>query len=758
VAALVADAPVQRVLDRLERVRVNGAAWITGCPAHDDREPSLSVAVGDDGRVLIHCHAGCPTEAVVAAIGLEMHHLFDRDDGASAPTPHAGPPRPSIKLTEASLESLQARLDDALLARLEEVRGWRPKVVRALGLGFDDAGRIVIPYRDATGALVGVSRYAPNPARRNGRPKMLADSGSRREVFPPPEMLPMRDDWLFIAEGEPDAVRLLSCGIAAVAIPGVQGWDSRWRDRFAGRRLCLVFDCDPPGRTAAARVAADLAPVAADVRVLDLDSTRDDGFDVTDFLRGALTEGERAQGRRILMQSAAAAAAVVPTVANAGDGDATADISEGGPFALPLDQFIAAESGAPAALIGDVDDVILPRAGFLLLGGRGGRGKTTLSIEAALHLASGVEWLGLAVPQPLRVLILENEGPREPFRQKLAAKRATWPCGLSGAVFVHVHSWGCFTLKDSEKRRRLREFVEAEQIDLVVGDPLDLLGLDGVGSPEDTRVFLEHMKEIGLFDDVAWWLIHHLRKDRSTDELDELSGAWGGRPDAVLVLDALDDDRARLSFPKVRWGRSGRRPALILSFDRDREAFSFVCEEGDDERDLQTEIAELLGADPARWLTAKEIAAPKTRTTKPGIGANVDSVKATLGQHAERFELRTGDAAKEVSRSPSATVWQLRKVTQTAKSLESPSDSRGELDLTDSVTPPIRESPESSQVTLAAPADSGLQVATAERTLDEALHDPALYEELITPYVSPVAGSGVPVVAPANSDTSGAGA
>jgi putative DNA primase/helicase len=47
------------------------------CPGHDDRTPSLSVHKGANGRVLLKCHGGCPTEKVVAALGLTMADLFD---------------------------------------------------------------------------------------------------------------------------------------------------------------------------------------------------------------------------------------------------------------------------------------------------------------------------------------------------------------------------------------------------------------------------------------------------------------------------------------------------------------------------------------------------------------------------------------------------------------------------------------------------------------------------------------------------------
>ena len=48
--------------------RWHGADGVARCPAHDDREPSLSVRDGDDGRLLTFCHAGCPPEAVWAAL------------------------------------------------------------------------------------------------------------------------------------------------------------------------------------------------------------------------------------------------------------------------------------------------------------------------------------------------------------------------------------------------------------------------------------------------------------------------------------------------------------------------------------------------------------------------------------------------------------------------------------------------------------------------------------------------------------------
>ena len=51
-------------LDRLGGVRKAGSDYKALCPAHADKNPSLSVSEGDDGRVLVKCFAGCTFEDI----------------------------------------------------------------------------------------------------------------------------------------------------------------------------------------------------------------------------------------------------------------------------------------------------------------------------------------------------------------------------------------------------------------------------------------------------------------------------------------------------------------------------------------------------------------------------------------------------------------------------------------------------------------------------------------------------------------------
>jgi hypothetical protein len=45
-----------------------GTAWMARCPAHDDRNASLSIRDSDNGKVLVRCHAGCDQVQVITKL------------------------------------------------------------------------------------------------------------------------------------------------------------------------------------------------------------------------------------------------------------------------------------------------------------------------------------------------------------------------------------------------------------------------------------------------------------------------------------------------------------------------------------------------------------------------------------------------------------------------------------------------------------------------------------------------------------------
>ena len=73
------QSPIDLVLSLLpSRPKRSSGGYVVKCPAHDDRSPSLSISTGRDGRVLLKCFAGCSTESVLDALGLNWRDLFPR--------------------------------------------------------------------------------------------------------------------------------------------------------------------------------------------------------------------------------------------------------------------------------------------------------------------------------------------------------------------------------------------------------------------------------------------------------------------------------------------------------------------------------------------------------------------------------------------------------------------------------------------------------------------------------------------------------
>ena len=68
---------VDALLTQLDRVRARGTdKWHARCPAHADHNPSLTIRVADDGRILMHCFSGCEIGEICAALSIRIADLF----------------------------------------------------------------------------------------------------------------------------------------------------------------------------------------------------------------------------------------------------------------------------------------------------------------------------------------------------------------------------------------------------------------------------------------------------------------------------------------------------------------------------------------------------------------------------------------------------------------------------------------------------------------------------------------------------------
>jgi hypothetical protein len=248
---------------------------------------------------------------------------------------------------------------------------------------------------------------------------------------------------------------------------------------------------------------------------------------------------------------------------------------------VTVGEFIARKpDGDLVPLVGSDQGPVIAPASLTLVAGKASAGKTTWAVDLILHAAAGEPYCGLAFPRPLRTLVIENEGPREGFRQKLEARLPHGPSGESLRVWDDPRRWGMVRVSDDVTLEQLVAVIEQHQIDLVVSDSLTRFGMRGNGTPEETRDFVHLLVQAGLGRNVAFLILVHTRTrtEDGEDELEQLAGAWAPHADTIVMLKKLSGNRARLSYPKTRWAR-GTVPASILSFDPDSETFTLVATE-----------------------------------------------------------------------------------------------------------------------------------------------------------------------------------
>jgi len=236
------------ILPLLKGVKRSGAGWMAICPAHEDRKASLSINKGDDGRILMHCHAGCSNDAIVDKMGLSLRDLM--------PTSGNGNPA--------------------------------------------DNGKSIIvatyDYRDEQGKLLyQICRMQPKTFRQR-KPRQdggweWSTKGVRKLPYHLPE-LQVADprDIVYITEGEKDVENLVKLGFVATCNSGGAGkWRPEFNEYLRGRRVVVLPDKDTPGRKHAQQIASNLQGIAAEIKVVELPGT---GKDVSDWLDACGTAEE----------------------------------------------------------------------------------------------------------------------------------------------------------------------------------------------------------------------------------------------------------------------------------------------------------------------------------------------------------------------------------------------------------------------------------------------------------------------------------
>jgi 5S rRNA maturation endonuclease (ribonuclease M5) len=211
------------------------------CPGHEDKRASLSISIGDDGRVLLNCKAGCKTADIVAALGLSMRDLFPQ----SSATGNGG-----------SSKRIAATYD----------------------------------YLAADGNLVfQVVRFDPKDFRQRRPDGNGGHVWNIKGVQSVPYNLPdvLKAEYVSIVEGEKDVENLRKIGLTATCNAGGAG---KWTDEHSQyfntqQHVTIIPDNDEPGRKHAEQVAKSLFGKVASIKILRLEGLPEKG-DVSDWLQG----------------------------------------------------------------------------------------------------------------------------------------------------------------------------------------------------------------------------------------------------------------------------------------------------------------------------------------------------------------------------------------------------------------------------------------------------------------------------------------
>ena len=242
--------------------------WSASCPAHGDETPSLSIGAGDDGRVLIHCHAGCSAEQVVAAVGMSMADLGPSENTVASRTEEMAQGRkPASRPANQPITVPIGHLDLLLSPVYDENRLHHPlhrADLRKSGLTDDTiatqkftdvppamltvllrfnpvkvGSAYLIPFADPRGGWMPHIRMKVFPAFKGARGqtvKYLQPPSSGIRLYFPVATLPavlQSGEPLWVIEGEKKSLAVAQLGLPAIGICGIEGWHS------AGTRALL---------------------------------------------------------------------------------------------------------------------------------------------------------------------------------------------------------------------------------------------------------------------------------------------------------------------------------------------------------------------------------------------------------------------------------------------------------------------------------------------------------------------------------------
>src|SRR5260370_4743975 len=497
------DSPLETVLARLKGVRTSLRGWVACCPAHRDREPSLSIGLGEQGQVLLNCFAGCSLDRIVEAMGITVAELFPKAPSAS----------------DSQREQMQRNVLTLVDLAVDKLLPWQ--YLLHLGVTEKRAGCLQIPYHLPDGTS------APRHRVRTG---LVAKEGSHwskgsGEIVPYGlERLEeaRKAGYLVIVEGETDCWTLWFHHFPALGLPGVEMVRTLKEAYLAGiERLYIVREPDAAGARFVThleqRIQAWKWPGNACVVALS------DAKDPNELHK------KNWKGFKAAFQQALDCAQTL-VLAHTQPEPSSFEYT---PAPFTLQELLDRELPPIQWAIPD----ILPE-GLTLLAGKPKLGKSWLALAMALAVAAGGVALGTLPVTQGEVLYLaleDNERRLQSRTQQLLASMTTVPNSMAFEL-----RWPRL---DQGGLMHLEEYLKAHpHVRLVVIDTWARVSPKAQhrqrSQYEDEYEALTPLKYLADTYRVSILAIHHLRKMRGDDVLDEITGSIGltGAVDGALIL------------------------------------------------------------------------------------------------------------------------------------------------------------------------------------------------------------------------------
>lgn len=374
--------------------------------------------------------------------------------------------------------------------------------------------------------------------------------GVERQLFRLPEVLAAkaRGDWIFVTEGEKDALAVVAAGKCGTTMPGGAGkWEDRYTEALTGARVVILADDDEPGMAHATAVFQKLFGRAAKVGIrLPAEGHKD----IADHLAAGLSLNGDLRRSSVGMDIPAAA---------------------GSRAALTAAVF-ASRPGSDKAL--EVVGPLFQRGMRTVIGAQTGEGKTTFTMQAIRHFIEGRPFLNDSwIPRGAgRALLVDLEQGEETIKHRLRE------AGLAGSERVDI-LWepnGIALDKREEDREMLRSVLAEGGYDIVVLDPLYQLHLGPGNSEEIAAAVMRHVDGWAREFNVALVIPMHMRKPHPDAGMNitihDIAGSttWLRNAEFVMGLQIMYAGASRVHFFKDRVGRGPEtRSFWWLDFDRE---------------------------------------------------------------------------------------------------------------------------------------------------------------------------------------------